>query len=119
MATAASATATSRNTVTKVGVEGEGLWWDSLSWFIEWGRQWWTEGEKVFRWLDQKDQLRQDVLLLGAPASLSLRRYLAVRWCIARGKSIELVNLTRDHTESDLKQRRELGEGGRETLFED
>src|SRR3989338_7283280 len=98
--------------------EDEGMW-DSLSWFMRWEKQWWAEGQRVFRWLDQKDALRQDVLLLGNPASLALRRYIAVRWCIARGRAVELVNLTRDHTESDLKQRRELAEGGRETLFED
>lgn len=44
--------------------------------------------------------------MLGLPGPL--RRRLAVYWANSRGKDIEYLAITKDTTESDLKQRREL-----------
>lgn len=65
-----------------------------------------VEMENHIRWLDQKFQMHQDVLLLGLPGPL--RRNLITHWCSIRNKEIEYICITRDTTESDLKQRREL-----------
>ncbi|CAL1169648.1 unnamed protein product [Cladocopium goreaui] len=58
----------------------------------------------------QKMELGQDMLLLGPPGSL--RRQLALRFCELQGREAEVLTVTRDTTESDLKQRRELSRSG-------
>ena len=58
------------------------------------------------RWMSLKDMLKQDMLLLGAPGPI--RRRIALNYCQSQGRSWEYVSLTRDVTESDLKQRREI-----------
>jgi len=67
------------------------------------------------RWMAQKDNLGQDILLVGPPGPL--RRRLAMAYCELAGREYELVTLTQDTTESDLKQRREIVE--RTALFVD
>jgi hypothetical protein len=75
----------------------------------------------------QKDQLGQDMLLLGysCPVALvrrtfinclclehsppgELRRRIALRFCEVAQREYEFVSLSRDTTEADLKQRREI-----------
>ena len=58
------------------------------------------------RWMAQKDDLAQDMLLVGPPGAL--RRRLAMAYCELAGREVEIVTLTQDTTESDLKQRREI-----------
>lgn len=61
------------------------------------------------RWLAQKDLLGQDVFLLGPPSPL--RRWLALAYCELSGREVEVMALSRDTTESDLKQVRKWGMG--------
>lgn len=61
------------------------------------------------RWLLQKDQLGQDVFLIGPPGPL--RRFLALTYLQLTKREIEFVTLTRDTTDTDLKQRREIRGG--------
>ncbi|CAE7947449.1 unnamed protein product [Symbiodinium sp. KB8] len=62
------------------------------------------------RWLLQKYAMRQDVLICGPPGPE--RRRLALEFAELLGLECEIVALSRDTTESDLKQRREiLGNG--------
>jgi hypothetical protein len=84
---------------------------------------------QVLRWMMQKDQLAQDMLLLGyvidhpvrswqAPDILrvycarsppgELRRRIALRFCEVAQREYEFISLSRDTTEADLKQRREI-----------
>jgi von Willebrand factor A domain-containing protein 8 len=58
------------------------------------------------RWMLQKDRIGQDMLLLGGPGPL--KRRLATRFCEMTHREAEFVSLSRDTTESDLKQRREI-----------
>jgi MoxR-like ATPase len=58
----------------------------------------------------QKDALQQDMFLLGAAGPL--KRWLAMRFCEIHAREVEYVALSRDSTESDLKQRREIVAGG-------
>ena len=60
-------------------------------------------------WLMKKSQLRQDVYLLGAPGPQL--RQLAFRFCEVLDREAEYVAISRDTTESDLKQRREIRGG--------
>ena len=53
-----------------------------------------------------QDQLGQDMFLVGPPGPL--RRHLALAFCELMGKEVEYVSLSRDTTETDLKQRREI-----------
>jgi hypothetical protein len=64
------------------------------------------EAAEHLRWLAQKDALGQDMALIGS--SGPLRRWLALHYAAVTGREVEYVALTRDTTESDLKQRREL-----------
>jgi MoxR-like ATPase len=58
------------------------------------------------RWIMQKDLLGQDVFLIGPPGPL--RRSLAMMYLELTQKEAEYVSLSRDTTETDLKQRREI-----------
>ena len=57
----------------------------------------------------QKDILGQDIFLIGRPSPL--RRQLAMQYLELTQRELEYVALSRDTTESDLKQRREIVEG--------
>lgn len=61
------------------------------------------------RWMLQKDLLGQDVFLIGRPGPL--RRHLAMQYLEMTGRELEYVALSRDTTEADLKQRREIQSG--------
>lgn len=54
----------------------------------------------------QKDTLKQDMFLLGGPGPL--RRQLVMQFLELTQRELEYVALSRDTTESDLKQRREI-----------
>ncbi|EDW00287.1 von Willebrand factor A domain-containing protein 8 [Drosophila grimshawi] len=58
------------------------------------------------RWMLQKDSLKQDMFLLGAPGPM--RRHLVMQFLEVTDRELEYVALSRDTTESDLKQRREI-----------
>jgi hypothetical protein len=60
-----------------------------------------------FRWLMQKDNLRQDAFLIGSPPG-AFRRTLAMSFAELLQREVEYLCLTRDTTESDIKQRREI-----------
>jgi hypothetical protein len=62
---------------------------------------------KYLRWLMQKDELRQDSFLIGSPPG-SFRRNLAMSYAELTQREVEYLCLTRDTTESDIKQRREI-----------
>ena len=62
------------------------------------------------RWIMQKDLNGQDMYLIGPPGPL--RRRLAMLYCELRQREVEYLCLSRDTTESDLKQRREIVAGG-------
>ncbi|XP_055693554.1 von Willebrand factor A domain-containing protein 8 [Lutzomyia longipalpis] len=61
------------------------------------------------RWMLQKDNLGQDIFLLGRPGPL--RRNVAMQFIELTQRELEYVSLSRDTTESDLKQRREIEAG--------
>ncbi|XP_059417512.1 von Willebrand factor A domain-containing protein 8 isoform X1 [Carassius carassius] len=61
------------------------------------------------RWIMQKDLLGQDVFLIGPPGPL--RRSLAMQYLELTKREVEYVALSRDTTETDLKQRREIRSG--------
>ncbi|KAI9020492.1 AAA domain-containing protein [Hyaloraphidium curvatum] len=61
------------------------------------------------RWIMQKDRLGQDVFLLGPPGPM--RRALAMRYAQLTNREIEYVPLSKDVTDGDLKQRREIAGG--------
>lgn len=56
----------------------------------------------------QKDILKQDMFLLGYPGPL--RRNIAMKFLELTQRELEYIALSRDTTESDLKQRREIKE---------
>ena len=60
-------------------------------------------------WSSLKDALGQDMFLIGPPGSL--RRRLALNFCELTGRELEYIALSRDTTETDLKQRREIAGG--------
>lgn len=55
------------------------------------------------RWMMQKELLKQDMFLIGAPGPY--RRWLAFMFCEFIGRPASYISLTRDTSESDLKQR--------------
>lgn len=61
------------------------------------------------RWMLQKDLLGQDMFLIGRPGPL--RRTIAMQYLQLTQRELEYVSLSRDTTESDLKQRREILNG--------
>lgn len=61
------------------------------------------------RWMMQKDELGQDIFLLGPPGPR--RRSVAMQYLELTNREHEYVALSRDTTESDLKQRREIVAG--------
>ncbi|RVE58198.1 hypothetical protein OJAV_G00206850 [Oryzias javanicus] len=61
------------------------------------------------RWIMQKDLLGQDVFLIGPPGPL--RRSIAMQYLELTKREVEYVTLSRDTTETDLKQRREICSG--------
>ncbi|XP_060525989.1 von Willebrand factor A domain-containing protein 8 isoform X2 [Cylas formicarius] len=58
------------------------------------------------RWMMQKDVLGQDIFLIGPPGPR--KRTLAMQYLELTNREHEYVSLSRDTTESDLKQRREI-----------
>ncbi|XP_013145286.1 PREDICTED: von Willebrand factor A domain-containing protein 8 [Papilio polytes] len=58
------------------------------------------------RWMMQKDSLGQDMFLLGRPGPS--RRKVALQYLELTQRELEYVALSRDTTEADLKQRREI-----------
>ena len=65
---------------------------------------------KSLKWLMQKDELRQDCFLIGSPPG-AWRRQLAMYYAELTKREVEYLCLTRDTTESDIKQRREITAG--------
>ncbi|XP_025079335.1 von Willebrand factor A domain-containing protein 8-like isoform X2 [Pomacea canaliculata] len=61
------------------------------------------------RWIMQKDALGQDIFLIGPPGPF--RRQIALMYLELTKREHEYVSLSRDTTESDLKQRREIHVG--------
>ncbi|XP_004759341.1 von Willebrand factor A domain-containing protein 8 isoform X1 [Mustela putorius furo] len=61
------------------------------------------------RWIMQKDLLGQDVFLIGPPGPL--RRSIAMQYLELTRREVEYIALSRDTTETDLKQRREIRGG--------
>ncbi|XP_014258811.1 von Willebrand factor A domain-containing protein 8 isoform X2 [Cimex lectularius] len=61
------------------------------------------------RWMLQKDMLSQDIFLVGRPGPL--KRRLAMQFLELTERELEFVSLSRDTTEADLKQRREIESG--------
>ncbi|XP_074047842.1 von Willebrand factor A domain-containing protein 8 [Macrotis lagotis] len=61
------------------------------------------------RWIMQKDLLGQDVFLIGPPGPL--RRSIAMQYLELTRREVEYFALSRDTTETDLKQRREIRAG--------
>lgn len=61
------------------------------------------------RWMLQKDLLGQDIFLIGRPGPL--RRSIVMQFLELTQRELEYVALSRDTTESDLKQRREIQNG--------
>lgn len=57
----------------------------------------------------QKDVLGQDMFLLGPPGLR--RRNIALQYLELTNREYEYVALSRDTTESDLKQRKEIVQG--------
>lgn len=64
---------------------------------------------KHLKWMAQKDLLGQDIFLIGPPGPL--RRFVAMQYLELLQKEVEYVSLSRDTTEFDLKQRREIKQG--------
>ena len=61
------------------------------------------------RWLLQKDQLGQDAFLIGPPGPR--KRWLSLAFAELTQREIEYLALSRDITETDIKQRREIMDG--------
>ncbi|KAJ8960606.1 hypothetical protein NQ318_013898 [Aromia moschata] len=61
------------------------------------------------KWMLQKDILGHDIFLLGPPGSR--KRNIAMQYLELTNREHEYVALSRDTTESDIKQRREILQG--------
>ena len=102
---------------------------ENLNWRVPSGASFAVGGREVvesdpvllshLRWMLQKDALGQDMFLLGPPGPW--RRRLLMMFAELSGREVEYVCVTRDTTESDLKQRREIisGENGKNAVFVD
>lgn len=65
------------------------------------------------RWMLQKDLvLKQDFLLLGMPHLALERRHLLLLYAALLNREVEYVALSRDTSEADLKQRKEVSNNG-------
>jgi hypothetical protein len=62
---------------------------------------------RYLRWLIQKDELKQDCFLIGSPPG-AFRRNLALSFAELTHREVEYLCLTRDTTEADIKQRKEI-----------
>ncbi len=61
------------------------------------------------QWMMAKDSMKQDMLLVGPPgAGEVFRRRLALAYAELTEQPIEILSISGDLTESDLKQRREI-----------
>lgn len=67
------------------------------------------------RWMAQKLSLGQDMFLVGPPSPL--RRHLVLALAELCGYEVEYMTITRDTTEADLKQRRDIS--GNSLVFSD
>ncbi|KAH8070241.1 ATPase [Aureococcus anophagefferens] len=63
----------------------------------------------ALRWMMQKLALKHDMFLIGDPGPRP--RALVLQFCELLGRECEFVALTRDTSEGDLKQRREIRDG--------
>ncbi|KAL7030964.1 hypothetical protein ACKWTF_006849 [Chironomus riparius] len=61
------------------------------------------------RWMIQKDNINQDIFLIGRPGKY--KRQIVMTYLQLTNQECEYVSLSRDTTESDLKQRREILNG--------
>ncbi|CAK9810181.1 von Willebrand factor A domain-containing protein 8 [Anthophora quadrimaculata] len=68
-----------------------------------------TSTLKHLKWMLQKDVLSQDIFLIGGPGTR--RRKLALAFLELTDREVEYIALSRDTTEADLKQRREIQSG--------
>ncbi|XP_043215151.1 von Willebrand factor A domain-containing protein 8-like isoform X2 [Amphibalanus amphitrite] len=64
---------------------------------------------RTLKWMLQKDLLGQDMFLIGPPGHF--RRTVCMKYLSLTQREVEYVALSRDTTESDLKQRREIRGG--------
>uniref|UniRef100_A0A7E4ZTR3 von Willebrand factor A domain-containing protein 8 n=1 Tax=Panagrellus redivivus TaxID=6233 RepID=A0A7E4ZTR3_PANRE len=63
----------------------------------------------ALKWLLQKDALQQDVFLIGVPGTL--RTSVVLAYLELCNREFEYLAVTRDTTEADIKQRREIHNG--------
>jgi hypothetical protein len=68
-----------------------------------------TDTAMHIKWLAQKDKLGQDCFLVGPPGPF--RRRLALSYCEMARRESEVLTISQDTTEADLKQRREIVNG--------
>ncbi|TPX75293.1 hypothetical protein CcCBS67573_g03438 [Chytriomyces confervae] len=62
-----------------------------------------------FRWMMQKDALGQDMFLIGPPGPF--KRHLVQKYAQLAHREVEYISLSKDMTDGDLKQRREIRNG--------
>ncbi|CUG86776.1 GPI-anchored surface protein, putative [Bodo saltans] len=68
-----------------------------------------SETRAALRWMAQKELLGQDMCLIGEPGPL--RRWLALTYCHYAKREVQIQFLSRDTTDADLKQRKEIANG--------
>jgi MoxR-like ATPase len=68
-----------------------------------------TETLALIRWIAQKELLGQDICLIGEPGPA--RRWLAMLYCRYAQREVQTLSLSRDTTEADIKQRKEIRKG--------
>lgn len=61
------------------------------------------------KWIMQKDILGQDIFLLGPPGPR--KRNIAMQYLELTNREYEFIALSRDTSESDMKQRKEIVQG--------
>ena len=61
------------------------------------------------RWMAQKEQLGQDMCIVGDPGPT--RRWLALTYCHYAQREVQFLCLSRDTAEADIKQRKEILDG--------